>query len=73
MQGTSDFDHLNLEDFNEFLRRYATIFSKIRHAKAYTYHKFKKSMINKNDTVVLKGGKNSNIVIMDKDYVNKSE
>ena len=59
-------DHKNLERFHEFLRGY-----NIYTTKAYTYHNLR-GMIQKKDIVVVKGDKDSSVVIMKKsDYVTK--
>lgn len=58
---------LNLEDLRGYtiLRGYTDIFTKnIMNTKDFTYHKLK-SMTIYIDIVVLKGGKDSSLVIMD--------
>ena len=64
-------DHKNLEHFHEFLRGYTDIFTNNIYAtKDYTYHNLCGMIQNKN--VVVKGDKDSSVVIMKKsDYVTK--
>ena len=64
-------DHKNLEHFHEFLRGYTDIFTNNIYAtKDYTYHNLRGMIQNKN--VVVKGDKDSSVVIMKKsDYVTK--
>ena len=61
-----------LEEFHEFLRGYTDIFSKnIFATKDYSYHHLKR-LINDKNTVVVKGDKDSSVVIMNKgDYTSK--
>ena len=57
-------DHKYLEHFHEFLRGYTDIFtSKIYATKDYTYHDLR-SMIQNKDIVVVKGDKDTSVVIM---------
>ena len=65
-------DHKNLEHFREFLRGYTDIFTNNIYAtKDYTYHNLR-GMIQNKDIVVVKGDKDSSVVIMKKsDYVTK--
>ena len=65
-------DHKNLEHFHEFLRGYTDIFTNNIYAtKDYTYHNLR-GMIQNKDIVVVKGDKDSSVVIMKKsDYVTK--
>ena len=64
-------DHKNLEHFHEFLRGYTDIFTNnIYTTKDYTYHNLRGMIQNKN--VVVKGDKDSSVVIMKKsDHVTK--
>ena len=56
-----------LEEFHEFLRGYTDIFSKnIFATKDYTYQHLK-NLINDDNTVVVRGDKDSSVVIMNKD------
>ena len=68
----SNIDHKNLEHFHEFQRGYTDIFTNNIYAtKDYTYHNLC-GMVQKKVIVVVKGDKNSNVVIMKKsDYVTK--
>ena len=63
---------INLEHFHEFLRGYTDIFNNNIYAtKDYTYHNLC-GMIQKKDIVVVKGDKDSSVVIMKKsDYKTK--
>ena len=65
-------DHKHLENFQEFLRGYTDIFTNNVYAtKDYTYHNLR-GMIKNKDIVVVKGDKDSSVVIMKKsDYVTK--
>ena len=65
-------DHKDLEHFHEFLRGYTDIFTNNIYAtKDYTYHNLR-GMIQNKDIVVVKGDKDSSVVIMKKsDYVTK--
>ena len=65
-QQTSDcVEPVKLEEYHEFLRPYADIFSRnIYNSKDYTYHDLK-SVIKSKDIKVLQGDKDSSIVIMD--------
>ena len=65
-------DHKNLEHFHEFLRGYTDIFTNNIYAtKDYTYHNLR-GMIQNKDIVVVKGDKDSSVVIIKKsDYVTK--
>ena len=65
-------DHKHLEHFQEFLRGYTDIFTNNVYAtKDYTYHNLR-GMIKNKDIVVVKGDKDSSVVIMKKsDYVTK--
>ena len=65
-------DHKNLKHFHEFLRGYTDIFTNNIYAtKDYTYHNLR-GMIQNKDIVVVKGDKDSSVVIMKKsDYVTK--
>ena len=65
-------DHKNLEHFHEFLRAYTDIFTNnIYPTKDYTYHSLH-GMVQDKDIVVVKGDKDSSVVIMKKsDYVTK--
>ena len=65
-------NHKNLEHFHEFLRGYTDIFTNNIYAtKDYTYHNLR-GMIQNKDIVVVKGDKDSSVVIMKKsDYVTK--
>ena len=57
-------DHKNLEHFREFLRGYTDIFTNNIYAtKDYTYHNLP-GMIQNKDIVVVKGDKDSSVVIM---------
>ena len=64
-------DHKNLEHFHEFLRGYTDIFTNNIYAtKDYTYYNLRGMIQNKN--VVVKGDKDSSVVIMKKsDHVTK--
>ena len=63
---SDDVSHLKLEEFHEFLRGYTDIFTKnVLNTKDYTYHSLK-NIINDKDIVVLKGDKDSSILIMDR-------
>ena len=66
----ANIDDKNLEHFHEFLRGYRDIFANnIDAAKGYTYHNFL-GMIHTKDIVVVKGDKDSSIVITKRsDYV----
>ena len=56
-----------MEEFHEFLRGYTDIFSKnIFATKDYTYQHLK-NLINDDNTVVVRGDKDSSVVIMNKD------
>ena len=63
-----------MEHFHEFLRGYTDIFTNNIYAtKDYTYHNLR-GMIQNKDIVVVKGDKDSSVVIMEKsDYVDKLE
>ena len=65
-------DKLKIEEFHEFLRRYADIFNKnVTLTKGSTYKNLK-NLISKNNIVFLKGDKDSSIVISEKkDYIVK--
>ena len=65
-------DHKNLEQFHDFLRDYTNIFTNnIYAAKENIYHNLR-GMIQNKDIVVVKGDKDSSVVIMKKsDYVTK--
>ena len=65
-------DHSELENFHEFLRGYTDIFTNNIYAtKDYTYHNLREMIQNK-DVVVVKGDKDSSVVIMNKlDYLSK--
>ena len=65
-------DHKNLEHFHEFLSDYTHIFTdNIYATKDYTYHNLR-GMIQNKDIVVVKGDKDSSVVIMKKsDYATK--
>ena len=67
-------DNLQLEDYYEFLRGYTDIFTNnLFSTEDHTYHQLKDLIRNK-DIVILKGDKDSSIVIMNKsDYINKLE
>ena len=71
-QASSFIDHTKLEDFHEFLRAYANIFTKnIYAAKDYTYKNLKNLIENK-DLVVISGDKDSCVVILKRgDYDKK--
>ena len=71
-QASSFVDHTKLEDFHEFLRAYADIFTKNIYAtKDYTYKNLKNLIENK-DLVVLSGDKDSCVVILKRgDYDKK--
>ena len=59
-------NHKNLEYFYEFLRGYTDICAnKIYATKDYTYHNLR-GMIQNKDIVVVKGDKDSGVVIMKK-------
>ena len=61
-------DTLPLEDFHELLRGYTDIFiKKIYLTGDNSYEKLKKLINNKN-IVVLRGNKDSSIVLMDRNY-----
>ena len=62
----------HLQHFHEFLRGYTDIFSNNIYAtKDYTYHNLR-GMIQNKDIIVVKGDKDSSVVIMKKsDYVTK--
>ena len=64
--------HKNLEHFQEFLRAYKDIFTNNIYAtRDYIYHN-PRGMIKNKDIVVVKGDKDSSVVIMKKsDYVTK--
>ena len=63
-------DHKNLEHFHEFLRGYTDIFTNNIYAtKDYTYHSLR-GMIQNKDIAVVKGDKDSSVVIKKKsDYI----
>ena len=65
-------DHKNLEHFHEFLSDYTHIFTdNIYATKDYTYHNLR-GMIQNKGIVVVKGDKDSSVVIMKKsDYATK--
>ena len=65
-------DHKNLEHFHEFLCGYTDIFTNNVYAmKYYIYHNLR-NMIQNKDIVLVKGDKDSSVVIMKKsDYVFK--
>ena len=65
-------NYKNLEHSHEFLRSYTDIFTNNIYAtKDYTYHNLR-GMIQNKDIVVVKGDKDSSVVIMKKsDYVTK--
>ena len=65
-------DHKDLEHFHEFLRGYTDIFTNNIYAtKDYTYHNLR-DMIQNKGIVVVKGDKDSTVVIMKKsDYLTK--
>ena len=65
-------DHKNLEQFHDFLRGYTNIFTNNIYAtKENTYHNLR-GMIQNKDIMVVKGDKDSSVVIMKKsDYVTK--
>ena len=67
-------DHKNSEHFHEFLRGYTDIFTNNIYAtKDYTDHNLRGIIQNK-DIVVVKGDKDSSVVIMKKlDYATKSD
>ena len=71
-QASSFVDHTKLEDFHEFLRTYADIFTKNIYAtKDYTYKNLKSLTENK-DLVVISGDKDSCAVIFKRgDYAKK--
>ena len=71
-QASSFVDHTKLEDFHEFLRAYADIFTKNIYAtKDYTYKNLKNLIENK-DLVVISGDKDSCVVILKRgDYDKK--
>ena len=61
-----------LEEYHEFLRAYADIFSSnIYNSKDYTYHDLK-SLIKNKDIKVLQGDKDSSIIIMDSEKYYKN-
>ena len=63
-------DHKNLEHFHKFLRGYTNIFTNNIYAtKDYTYHNLR-GMIQKKDIVVVKGDKDSSVVITKKYVTN---
>ena len=60
--------HKNLEHFHEFLRGYTDILTnKIYTTKDYAYHNLR-GMIQNKDITVVKGGKDSGVVIMKRSY-----
>ena len=63
-----------MENFHEFLRGYTDIFAKnVISTEDHTYKELK-TLIHNKDVVILKGDKDSSIVIMNKaDYINKME
>ena len=63
-----------LEEYHECLRGYTDIFTKnVFQTKDYTYHNLK-SLIREKDVVVMKGDKDSSLVILNKtDYIEKLE
>ena len=67
-------DQKDLENFHEFLRGYTNIFAKnVISTEDHTYIELK-TLINNKDVVILKGDKDSSIVIMNKtDYIKKIE
>ena len=67
-------DHKNLEHFHKYLRGYTNIFTNNIYAtKDYTYHNLR-GMIQNKKIVVVKGDKDSSVVIMKKPgYVTKSD
>ena len=63
-------DHKNLEHFHEFLLGYTNIFTNNIYAtKDYTYHNLR-GMIQNKDIVVVKGDKDSSVVITKKYVTN---
>ena len=63
-----------LENSHEFLRRYINIFSKKVLSTNDETYKTLKNLIRKNDTVILRGDKDSSVVIMNRsDYIKKLE
>ena len=66
---TSDkVDQTDLENFHEFLRGYTDIFAKnVISTEDHTYKELK-TLIHNKDAVILKGDKDSSIVIMNKAY-----
>ena len=63
-------DHKNLEHFHKFLRGYTNIFTNNIYAtKDYTYHNLR-GMIQNKDIVVVKGDKDSSVVITKKYVTN---
>ena len=67
-------DQKDLENFHEFLRGYTNIFAKnVISTEDHTYIELK-TLIHNKDVVILKGDKDSSIVIMNKtDYIKKIE
>ena len=61
-----------MENFHEFLRGHTDIFAKnVISTEDHTYKELK-TLIRNKDVVILKGGKDSSIVIMNKaDYIKK--
>ena len=70
---TSDkVDKTDLENFHEFLRGYTDIFAKNVISTEHHTYKELKTLIHNKDAVILKGDKDSSIVIMNKaDYIKK--
>ena len=57
-------DHKDLDHFHEFLRGYTDVFiNNIYATKDYTYHNVR-GMIQNKDSVVVKGDKDSSVVLM---------
>ena len=72
--GSKQVDPSQLENFHEFLRGYTDIFSKnVLSANDETYKNLK-NLIRKSDIVILRGDKDSSVVIMNRsDYIEKLE
>ena len=67
-------DPSQLENFHEFLRGYTDIFSKNVLSTNDETYKNLKNIIRKSDIVILRGDKDSSVVIMNRsDYIEKLE
>ena len=67
-------DQTDLENFHEFLRGYTNIFAKNMISTEDHTDKELKTLIHNKEVVILKGDKDSSIVIMNKtNYITKTE